>query len=122
MSRLYDEALADTGLTTTQFAILRTLNRMGTQPLSRLAEELVMDRTSLYRTLKPIVRHGWLEIGEGGGRAKTAGLTAEGLAIMLGAEAAWEAAQARFEAAMGPEAWNGLYAGLRGAVDAAATA
>ena len=56
VGRLYDEMLADSGLTTAQFAILRHLARAESLPLSRLADHLVMDRTSLYRGLTPMLR------------------------------------------------------------------
>src|SRR5690349_18366919 len=83
VSRVYDEALEAAGLTTTQFAILRHVARAGTPPLSRLAEQLVMDRTSLYRTLEPMQRHGWVAIAPApAGRAKLVSLTPEGVAVM----------------------------------------
>jgi hypothetical protein len=49
LTRAYDEALAPFGITVQQFAILRDIQRAPSLP--RLAEGLVMDRTSLYRAL-----------------------------------------------------------------------
>lgn len=60
LTRAYDEALAPFGITVQQFAILRDIQRAGTIPLPRLAEGLVMDRTSLYRALPPLEREGLL--------------------------------------------------------------
>ncbi|WP_264442231.1 MarR family winged helix-turn-helix transcriptional regulator [Novosphingobium sp. JCM 18896] len=94
VTRLYDERLAAHGMTTTQFSILRNLARAeGEMPLSRLAEKLVMDRTSLYRTLTPVERVGWIALASGPRRSKLARLTPAGRAAMQGAEGDWEAAQ-----------------------------
>jgi len=94
VTRLYDERLAAHGLTTTQFAILRHLARAeGELPLSRLAERLVMDRTSLYRTLTPLTRQGWVTVANGDGRTKLAHLTEAGRTAMHDAEGDWHAAQ-----------------------------
>ena len=62
VGRVYDEALAGKGMTTAQFAILRHVWRGGSVPLSRLADSLVMDRTSLYRALAPVEAKGWVAV------------------------------------------------------------
>lgn len=112
VTRLYDERLAGDGITTTQFAILRTLLRSGDMPLSRLAETLAMDRTSLYRTLAPIERAGWIAIAAGNGRSRVAALTDAGRAEIAKAEPAWREAQARILTIMGEEQWAQLLAML----------
>jgi DNA-binding MarR family transcriptional regulator len=115
VSRLYDEALSGSGLTTTQFAILRSLNRDGETPLSRLAETLVMDRTSLYRALQPMIREGWIVARDAArGRSKIAVMTHRGRQAMDAATAAWEGAQVRFVGAVGPELWEMLGGALQG--------
>src|SRR4051794_30900466 len=83
MSRAYEEALEPGGVTATQFAILRVLERAGPRPLSRLADELVMDRTSLYRAIRPLTQAGDVALDAGGrGRAKIAALTVAGRATI----------------------------------------
>jgi DNA-binding MarR family transcriptional regulator len=115
VSRLYDDALAETGLTTNQFSILRTLAREGDLPLSRLAESMVMDRTSLYRTLGPIERQGWIEIvAAGSGKVRIARLTPAGRATMAQATPLWEAVQHRVAGSFGVEGWAALEAALHG--------
>ena len=114
LSRVYDEALDPAGLTTTQFSILRTLAREGDMPLSRLAERMVMDRTSLYRTLTPLTRQGHLAItGAGRGKAKLAALTPEGRAAIAAAAGRWAAAQDRIASALGDTGWTALEEALR---------
>lgn len=119
VSRFYDEALAPTGLTTPQFAVLRQVAGMGDPPLSRLAEALVMDRTTLYRTLQPLVRDALLSITPGPGRAKSVHLTDEGRRRMQAATPPWEAAQAAFLHRFGAAAWAGMVQDLKRAAEAA---
>ena len=114
VTRLYDDRLAATGLTTTQFAVLRNLDRHGSLELSRLADILVMDRTTLYRTLAPIERHGWITIEDGiKGRAKLAALTDAGRAIKHSATAAWATTQAEIIDTIGATQWQTLEEQLR---------
>jgi DNA-binding MarR family transcriptional regulator len=117
VSRFYDEALAPAGLTVTQFALLRNVATLGDPPLSRLAEALVMDRTSLYRTLQPMVRAGWLAIEAGQGRTKRAALQPAGRARLAAAEAHWDAAQGDFIQRFGSEAWRDVEGGLKRAIE-----
>ncbi len=114
MSRVYDAALGGAGMTTTQFAVLRTLDGGGAMPLSRLADLLVMDRTSLYRTIAPLARQGWVRIEAAPrGRTRIATLTTDGAAAMTAAVPAWEGAQGRIVAAFGPANWAALAGSLR---------
>jgi DNA-binding MarR family transcriptional regulator len=119
VGRVYDDALAEAGMTTAQFAILRHVSRGEPLPLSRLADGLVMDRTSLYRALAPIEARGWVAVSAGIGRTKLASLTPAGRAAMDGAEAGWAGVQRRIVGTMGPEAWAGLEAGLKALTDLA---
>ena len=66
LTRLYDQDLARAGVTTTQFSILRTLQRNGgCMPLADLAADLVFERTSLYRALVPLRRGGLVTVQPG---------------------------------------------------------
>ena len=112
VSRVYDDSLAGDGMTVTQLAVLRAIGRAGLHgvPLSRLAEGLVMDSTSLYRGLGPLVRRGWVEIASaGGGRAKQASLTPAGRQATDRAAAGWQAAQSKVVEAFGVERWAALH-------------
>lgn len=117
ISRLYDDALADTGLTIAQFALLRNVARIAPAQLTRLAEIMVLDRTSLYRTLAPLEKAEWVTVeGVGHGRAKQAALTDGGRAKMLAATPAWDAAQALVAERFGIENWDRLQQGLAGII------
>lgn len=118
VTRAYDEAMEGTGMTIVQFSVLRQLARHGDTPLSRLADLLVMDRTTLYRALGPIERHGWVTIGQGAGRAKIAALAAAGRQAMADATGAWERAQTALVERFGVPQWQAMEQELRGLVAA----
>ena len=118
VTRAYDEAMEGTGMTIVQFSILRQLVRHGDMPLSRLADLLVMDRTTLYRALGPIERHGWVAIAQGAGRAKIATLSAAGRQAMADATAGWERAQTALVARFGAPQWQAMEQELQGLVAA----
>src|SRR5689334_20303603 len=65
VSQFYDQHLAPTGLRTTQFSILAKLKRLGPMTINALARELVMDRTTLGRTMLPLERDHLIAIKDG---------------------------------------------------------
>src|SRR6266704_2168435 len=65
ITQFYDQYLAPAGLRTTQFAILAKLKRLGPMTINALANELVMDRTTLGRTMLPLERDGLIRIEDG---------------------------------------------------------
>jgi DNA-binding MarR family transcriptional regulator len=114
ITRFYEAAFAPLDLTGTQFSILVAVHLRGPVPLSRLAEGLVLDRTSLYRAVKPLVRRRCLRILPGQTRReRTAALTEAGRRLLADALPTWERVQGRFVGALGPQAWGALTAGLR---------
>lgn len=118
VTRAYDLVMEGTGMTVTQFAILRHLDRFGKLPLSRLAEAMVMDRTSLYRALAPLEREGWVIISSAGQRTKVATLSANGKVAMSNATGQWEYAQNAMLTAIGADEWRDLAVALGGIVSA----
>jgi DNA-binding MarR family transcriptional regulator len=119
VSRLYEGALAPTGLTPTQFAILVAANLRGSVPLSRLAEALVLDRTSLYRAIRPLERDGHVRVGPGRDRReKELALTASGRRKLAEALPLWQRAQGRLLGVLGDAQWGALAAGLADVVRA----
>src|SRR5262249_58128199 len=102
-TQLYDQALAPTGLRTTQFSILSKLSNHGAMTIQALADDLVLDRTTLGRTMLPLERDGLVAIRAGASdrRSKELRLTRAGAARLGRALACWRAAQADFERAFG---------------------
>ena len=65
VTQFYDQYLVSTGLRTTQFSILAKLQGLGPMTINDLARELVMDRTTLGRTMLPLERDGLIAIKDG---------------------------------------------------------
>jgi len=80
----YDSALAPCDLRVTQFSVLRTLERLGPLPITRLAAEAALDRSTMGRNLGPLERRGLVRIEAGAKdqRERVARLTAEGKAAI----------------------------------------
>jgi DNA-binding MarR family transcriptional regulator len=121
LTALYDTALADSGLTVTQYAALSTLARAAEPlPVARLARALGMDRTTTSRLVSPLERDGLLarvDCMQAGVDARTRPLivTGEGRRRLRTAIAGWEQAQRKVERLLGHE----LDASLRSIADAA---
>ena len=62
VTQAYDQFLAPTGLRTTQFSILAKLKRKGPLTINALAEDMVMDRTTLGRNILPLERDGLISV------------------------------------------------------------
>src|SRR6516162_7862681 len=62
VTQLYDQFLAPTGLRVTQFSILAKLKRRGPLTVNALADDMVMDRTTLGRNIQPLERDGLIRI------------------------------------------------------------
>ena len=103
VTQLYDQFLAPSGLRTTQFSILSALSRTGPVTINVLARELVMDRTTLGRTILPLQRQGLVAVrpGQSDRRSKELHLTGAGAARLRLARKGWAKAQTRFEHAYG---------------------
>ena len=106
VTRLYDEALAPTGLGVNQFSILARLSRVGRSTIQDLAGLLVMDRSTLGHLLRPLEKRGFvkLEVSEQDRRGRMVTLTQAGKAAVAKARPRWAAAQRRFESTFGKDA------------------
>jgi DNA-binding MarR family transcriptional regulator len=106
VTQLYEAALAPSGMHATQFSVLVALAVADGAPLSRVAEGLVMDRTTLTRNLRPLARRGWVRIEEGEDRReRNVGLTRSGRVALERALPLWQQAQARLQEQLGDARW-----------------
>jgi DNA-binding MarR family transcriptional regulator len=120
VTQLYDAALAPSGVRATQLSVLVALSLAERAPLSRVAEALVMDRTTLTRNLRPLQRRGWVRIEPGEDRReRTLCLTEDGRAALAAAMPHWQRAQARVLAEIGAARWTDLLTDLHGLISAA---
>src|SRR5260370_34290244 len=103
ITQFYDRYLAAAGLRTTQYGILARLKRQGPMSINTLAAELVVDRTTLGRNIRPLERDGLIAIESdpSDGRSKILRLTKAGDARFWRAQKRWAEAQKRFERVYG---------------------
>jgi len=115
ITQFYDQHLAPAGLRTTQFSILARLRSLGPMTINALADELVMDRTTLGRNILPLEREGLISVAPGrtDRRSRELRLTDSGLARLRAARKGWKEAQTQFAAAFGDERTVGLRALMR---------
>ena len=115
VTQFYDQCLAPARLRTTQLSILAKLKRLGPLTINALARELVMDRTTLGRTMLPLERDGLIGIEDGtlDRRSKELHLTRAGAERLRVAWRLWSEAQLQFEAAFGGERASALRKELR---------
>jgi len=118
ISQFYDQLLAPVGLRTTQFSILAKLDRLGPMTINALAENMVMDRTTLGRNVLPLERDGLIAIAPSASdrRAKEVRLTKVGEKRLQQAFTAWSQAQEGFETSFGIKRATELRSMLRAVV------
>ncbi len=102
VTQLYDEALKPAGIRATQLTVLAATSSAGPISVNRLAERIVMDRTTLTRNLKPLERDGLLTVRPGDDlRVREVSLTAKGRKTLDRAYPLWERVQARLREQLG---------------------
>lgn len=104
VSRKYDEALAPLELSNGQLTMLALVAGLGPVRIQKVAEMLVMDRTTVTAALKPLLRKKLVRItvAEDDARARDATLTAAGDALLRQAMPLWEAQQKVMKVMLSP--------------------
>jgi DNA-binding MarR family transcriptional regulator len=108
LTQLYDDALAPSGLRSTQYSILSELAARSAAPtLTELAEAMVSDRSSLGHALRPLVRDGYVTLrrGETDRRTQQIALTNRGDKKYREAREYWRTAQQAFVSLYGDK-WS----------------
>jgi DNA-binding MarR family transcriptional regulator len=119
VTQLFDQILAPTGLRSTQLVILMTGELLGPSSIARLARELVMDRSTLTRNLKPLLNMGMLQLSKAEtGKHKSVELTTDGRAALNKAAPYWERAQSHLVTRFGPDNLNRIMGDLGGVIEA----
>jgi DNA-binding MarR family transcriptional regulator len=113
VTQLYDETLRPSGLRITQFTLLVAAALSEPVSMSRLADVLHLDRTTLARDLKPLTERGLVQIAAGEDRRqRVIRLTSQGREAIGRAYPLWQRAQARIVHSTGPNHWQAVAAGL----------
>jgi DNA-binding MarR family transcriptional regulator len=118
VTQLYDQHLAVAGLSTSQFSLLTRLKRLGPTTINALAQDMVMDRTTLGRNIVPLQRRRLIAVRRGreDGRSRELHLTKAGLARLDAARKGWAKAQAQFEGTLGGDRASDLRGLLRAVI------
>ena len=103
LGHFYDEVLAPGGLRATQYALLDQIARLGAPSLTDLALALVLDRSALSHTLRPLERDGLIQLRAvpNDRRVKRVELTDRGRETLSACAKLWQRAQLSFEAVFG---------------------
>jgi len=109
VTKIYEESLAPTGLSVTQYTILSMLRHVGPMSMSELSHRLGMDRTTLTRTLRPLetMRH-ISNAAEADRRQRRISLTDEGRVALRTAAPSWKRAQSSVFVILGDAGAMGL--------------
>jgi len=106
VTQIYDDAMRPTGLRATQYALLVHAYAMGPVQLTRLAEEMVTDRTTIARNLEPLEKEGLLKIENGEDRrSRIISVTDRGLRKLTEAYPVWKRTHDEVKRIMGLEDW-----------------
>jgi DNA-binding MarR family transcriptional regulator len=119
VTQFVDQILAPAGLRSTQLVILITAELFGPSSIARLARELVMDRSTLTRNLKPLLAMGLLQLLlSSNGKHKSVEVTDLGRSALVKAAPYWRCAQTHLVGRFGAEQWDRLMADLDRVVEA----
>ena len=113
ITQIYDQALRPSGLRSTQLPALVTLASNGPMTVRRLADCLVMDRTSLTRLLRPLSARGHIETAPGEDRrTRELSISPRGREIVAEAFPMWARVQDEVLERLGRSRWRDLIENL----------
>ena len=94
LTKIYDEALIDTGIKITQYSLLKNIEKIDSPNINHLATATQLDRSTLTRNLKKLERMKliFFEFGDDK-RNKILSLTPHGKQILTKANISWKTIQ-----------------------------
>jgi len=118
VTQMYEDIMKPCGVLPTQFTLLVASRAWGPITISRMAEALVMNRTTLTRNLKPLEREGLLSVspGKDDQRAREVSLTSKGLKQLKKALPLWGEAQCKVKQSLGASRLDQLMGNLNAVV------
>jgi len=109
VTRLYDLGLEPAGIRATQFAILTAVAKYQPVSISRIGEILILDLTTLTRSLQLLKKQGLLEISpQSVRRQRFLNLTDKAVKVLEIAVPLWRKVQAEFVANLAGTNWKEL--------------
>ena len=121
VTQMYEKILEPSGLTITQFSVLAALYYTRGIPMKKLAQRLVVDRTTLTRNLSPLEQRKLVAFEDDPKdlRTRKVSLTEEGLEALVSALPYWRQAQEKMIAGLSEDLWRQLRSTLQLSVDIA---
>jgi DNA-binding MarR family transcriptional regulator len=114
IAQIYDLEMRPHGIKGTQFTLMVAIHAMQPVIISRLADQLRLDRTTLSRNLELLGKSAWIDIqSHGDRRERHVSLTERGEGAIADAFAAWERAQRKVHALGGERAVTNLVSELK---------
>ena len=109
VTRLYDAAMQESGMRSTQFAILVGIAKKQPIAIGALGEILLIDQTTLTRSLRLLCKDGLIRASERSTmRRRFLEITRKGERALARALPAWRKMQSDFETTVGRNYWNEL--------------
>jgi MarR family transcriptional regulator, organic hydroperoxide resistance regulator len=113
VTALFDDALQESGLRSTQFAILTAVAKTQPVSISAISSILVIDATTLTRSLNLLRKLGFLTVSpRGARRQRFLNLTSDGEKALSVAIPLWRNIQQKFVGQIGDTQWRALRAQL----------
>jgi DNA-binding MarR family transcriptional regulator len=112
LTRIYDDSLRPLGIQETQFSMLVAVAMFGEDgtTMNALANNLVIDRTTLTRNIVPLEKAGYLRVARSptDARARVILVTRSGERLIEAAYPLWEEAQGKIRRALGDDRFEAL--------------
>lgn len=106
VTNMYTKALKDVGVTPVQFSMMTAIQILEQGNVNSLSTALKMDRTTINRNLKPLIRDGLVYINESEDkRERIISITKEGEEIYNKGYVEWQKAQNELKESIGEESW-----------------
>jgi DNA-binding MarR family transcriptional regulator len=122
VTRSYDDALRPAGLRITQFSVLAHLLKNAEVRVRDLGAGLMLEETTLTRSLRPLEQQGWVQLRAGDDRReKYVSITAAGRELMKKAAPLWVAAQKQMNERISATTWDAMFRALPKVAEAAAS-
>src|SRR6267143_3479817 len=109
VTQLYDAALKKSGLRSTQFAILVGIAKMQPISIGALGDVLVIDATTLTRSLRLLQKEGLITISDRSAmRQRFLAIARKGASTLARSLPLWRNAQREFVSTIGAKHWTDL--------------
>ena len=100
----YDQMLAPCNLSVGQFSLLWNLDTIGESSVTKLADNVGLERSTVVRNLKPLIEGGYIkDSAQDNSRARKLVVTAKGKAVVAKGVPLWKQAQKKIYNTLGTE-------------------